>query len=192
MLEIARAQYRPNTDIRRYLGGANRVSKGPVPQRAVQDLADDHTEQCDQRQADQAEAREKADGAPKHPHVFLLGRPPRRDQTNRVAAYGPVVARGPIRRKLAPTQTSIAGGDLLHRPAVPVGITEEDERSPRELLDLADLHAALAQRRMGDADIGDDELQSLYRAGCGVRDSLSERDRARRPGRCQLHIASRH
>ena len=84
VLEIARAEYRPNTDVGRDLRGANRVPEGPIPQRTLQDLADDHTQECDQR--------EKADVAQQLPHVFLLGRLPRRDRTNNVVAEGPVVA----------------------------------------------------------------------------------------------------
>ena len=37
----------------------------------------------------------------------------------------------------------VAGRDLLQRPPVAVGIAEADERAPRQVLDVADLHAAL-------------------------------------------------
>jgi hypothetical protein len=34
---------------------------------------------------------------------------------------------------------------LLHGPAVAVGIAEEHERSPREVLDVADIHGAAGE-----------------------------------------------
>ena len=43
---------------------------------------------------------------------------------------------------IAVRSASIARRDLLHRPAVAIGITEEDERTPREILDVADVDAA--------------------------------------------------
>jgi hypothetical protein len=36
-------------------------------------------------------------------------------------------------------------------------------------------------------DVGDDEIESLRRAGCGGRDSLAKVDRARRARRRELH-----
>jgi hypothetical protein len=39
----------------------------------------------------------------------------------------------------------LAGGQLLHGPAVAVRIAEEDERVPVELLDVADLDATLTE-----------------------------------------------
>src|SRR5712675_1942525 len=49
---------------------------------------------------------------------------------------------------------SLAGGHLLDGPTVSVGIAEEDERAPGELLDLAHLHASLRERRPRGADAG--------------------------------------
>ena len=55
--------------------------------------------------------------------------------------------------------------DLLHGPAVAVGVAEEHEPAPRELLDLAGFDAVLDEvgtRRVG---VGDDELQALHEPG---------------------------
>ena len=48
-------------------------------------------------------------------------------------------------QQLSPVLAESARRKLLHRPAVAVGIGEEHERAPGELLDLADLHAALGE-----------------------------------------------
>jgi hypothetical protein len=42
-----------------------------------------------------------------------------------------------------PSWSLLAGGQLLHGPAVAVRIAEEDERAPVELLDFADLDPTL-------------------------------------------------
>src|SRR5438552_2892994 len=55
----------------------------------------------------------------------------------------------------------VARGKLLHRPAVAVGIAEEHERAPREILDRADLDPSLEELLAGRVDVRDDQLQPL-------------------------------
>src|SRR5262249_39516898 len=43
-------------------------------------------------------------------------------------------------------------------PVAAVGVTEEDERAPREVLDVAYVDTAIAQLIVGDLDVVDDEL----------------------------------
>src|ERR1700752_766906 len=79
--------------------------------------------------------------------------------------------------------------DLLYRPAVPVGVLEEHEAAPREVLHLADLDAALGRGRGGAGRCAPDDLQALPRAGLGLHDPGADRDRARRARRGELHEA---
>src|SRR3954469_15898816 len=96
----------------------------------------------------------------------------------------------PARRPSSPqARQLVALRDLLHGPAVSVGVLEEDEPPPRELLDLAGLHAALEEVRAGGVGVGDDELQALDRARLGLHDPGADRDRARRARGRELHEA---
>src|SRR5258707_3309573 len=61
-----------------------------------------------------------------------------------------------------------AGRDLLNGPAVAVRVGEEDERAPRELLDLAHLDTTPDQIVAGGFDVGDDQLQARARDPVGV------------------------
>ena len=51
------------------------------------------------------------------------------------------------------------------RTTVPVWVAEEDEAAPGEVLNLADLDAALGELGMGGIGVLDDELQALDAAG---------------------------
>src|SRR5918997_6018604 len=102
---------------------------------------------------------------------------------------------------LAMASHLIAGGYLLHGPAVAVRIAEEDKpdvvqvlpvsgraRSRRaDHLNLADLHPALDQPGTRCADVIDHQLQALERAWRHVYEVLPHHDRATRPRRGQLH-----
>src|SRR5918996_5059142 len=88
------------------------------------------------------------------------------------------------------TLLRLARRQLLHRPFVAVRIAEEDELAPRELLDLADLGAALDELGTRSLDVGDHHLHALHRAGLGIDQTLAQRDRARRPRRRQLDEAN--
>src|SRR4051812_18606289 len=81
---------------------------------------------------------------------------------------------------------SVPRWDLLHRPAVAVRVAEEDEPSPREVLDVADLHPAAGELRSRGLNVVDDELQALRGARRRVDEALPDRDRAGRAGRRQL------
>lgn len=78
---------------------------------------------------------------------------------------------------------------LLYRPAVAVGVGEEAEAAPRELLDVGDPNAAIVQEGVSGLDVLDHDLKTLQRAALGVDESRSDRDRARRTGRGELHEA---
>src|SRR5689334_1211592 len=90
---------------------------------------------------------------------------------------------------------------LLYRPAVAVGIAEEDEGVPvlaaplnrdaiLEVLDRADLYSPLDQLGPRRLDVGDDELQTLQRSGRRSHGAAAhEGDRACRARRGQLHHA---
>ena len=58
----------------------------------------------------------------------------------------------------------VAGRDLLYGPAVAVGVAEEDERAPVELLDLADIYPPLHELLPRCRHVRDDNLQALHRA----------------------------
>src|SRR3954452_24906442 len=96
---------------------------------------------------------------------------------------------GPGRPASRSRRLSAARRKLLARPTVPVRVREEDERAPGEVLHLADVEAA--RRELGPrlVHVGDHELETAYRARLGVGDPRSDRDRARRSGRRQLHEA---
>src|SRR4051794_31817973 len=47
-------------------------------------------------------------------------------------------------------------------------------------MDLADVDATVAKKCLRGIDVGDDDLQALYRARLGVGDAATERDGARR------------
>ena len=79
------------------------------------------------------------------------------------------------------------GWQLLHAPRVAVGVAEEDERSPREHLHVAHLDPALGEMGSRLFDVVDDDLQACDRAGSGIGEPGADRDRARRPGRRDLH-----
>ena len=77
----------------------------------------------------------------------------------------------------------LAGAEqLLDGPAVAVGVGEEHEPAPGELLDLADLDPAAGELGVGGVGILDHDLQAADGAGRGVGDALS-RSRSSRPSR---------
>ena len=55
----------------------------------------------------------------------------------------------------------VAGGNLLHSPAVAVRIAGEDERAPGELLDIANLHPPLDELPTRSVYVRDDHLHTL-------------------------------
>src|SRR4029453_14716917 len=84
----------------------------------------------------------------------------------------------------------LAGADdLLDGPAVAVGVGEEDEAAPGEVLDLAGLDAAVEELGAGGVDVGDAQLETGHRAGLGVREAGAQGDRAGRAGRGELDKA---
>jgi AMP-binding enzyme len=83
----------------------------------------------------------------------------------------------------------IKSADLLHCPAVAVGVGEEEEAAPGEVLDVADLDAAGEQLLAGAVDVADHELQALERAGCHLVGAAGEGDRAGGAGRGELNEA---
>ena len=74
---------------------------------------------------------------------------------------------------LVATSRLIASWQLLHGPAVPVRVAEEDERTPVELLDLADLHPALGKLFTRGVYVRDDQLKALYGTRLRLRDPSS-------------------
>src|SRR5918999_6321643 len=81
------------------------------------------------------------------------------------------------------------GGELLDGPAVAVGIAEEDERTPRELLDVPDLDPALDQFGPCGVDVRDNQLKALHGARLHLAEPGPQGDRARRPRRGELDEA---
>src|ERR1700732_4638157 len=102
--------------------------------------------------------------------------------------HGSGPARGPtpmppeVRRLLARRY-------LLNSPGVAVGIGEEHEPAPRELLDLAYVHSACEQVLAGAVGVLDDQLQPADRARLHLMDAARQRDRAGGTGRRQLDEA---
>src|SRR5918997_30422 len=102
---------------------------------------------------------------------------------------------------LATASHLIAGGYLLHGPAVAVRVAEEDEPDVVQVLplsgrarsrgadhlDLADLHPPLDQPGPRRVDVIDHQLQALERAGGHIYETFAYYDRATRPRRGQLH-----
>src|SRR4051812_12835087 len=87
--------------------------------------------------------------------------------------------------------SGVARLNRLHRPAVSVGVLEEHERAPGEVLDRRDLDAAPGQVAGRRLDVLHHELETLNRAGLGLHDPLADRDRAAGPGRRELDEAHR-
>src|SRR4029077_15063902 len=77
----------------------------------------------------------------------------------------------------------------LHRPAVAVGIAEEDELAPRELLDLADLHTPRGQFVVCGLDVADDHLHTLHGAWRSLCDTFADDNGTGRSWRSQLYEA---
>ena len=94
----------------------------------------------------------------------------------------------PAARASAPR--SAARRDLLHGPAVAVGVAEEEEAAPREVLDVAGLGAAGAELGPRRLDVVDDELQAVREPGSVSTTPGPDGDGARRPGRRELHEAN--
>src|SRR4051794_21852314 len=78
---------------------------------------------------------------------------------------------------------------FLHRPRVAVGVGEEREPAPGELLHRARLDAGLDELRARRLRVVHHDLQALERAGRRVGDPRPDRDRARGAGRGELHEA---
>src|SRR5262249_59594685 len=89
-------------------------------------------------------------------------REPTRDRRD-VGAGRSNAARRARSSSRSPESALIALRDLLHRPAVAVGIVEEHERAPREVLDLADVDPALDELGARRLDVGHDDLQTPHR-----------------------------
>src|SRR5205823_6326528 len=96
---------------------------------------------------------------------------------------------GPCGRADAAQVAGLPSWKLLDGPAVAVGVLEEHERTPREVLDLADIDAALDELGTRRTDVGNNHLESLNDARPHVREPRPDGDRARRPWRGQLHEA---
>src|ERR671924_1955189 len=77
--------------------------------------------------------------------------------------------------------------ELLDGPAVAVRIGEEDEATPREVLDLTGLDAAAAQLATRRLDVLHHELEALLRTRLHVGQALPDGNRARRARGRQLH-----
>jgi hypothetical protein len=75
---------------------------------------------------------------------------------------------------------------LLQRPAVAVGVAEEHEPPPGELLNLAHLRVFGEQLRAGLVGAGHHQPEAGDRARLRVDDPLADRDRARGAGRGEL------
>src|SRR5580658_10390062 len=118
--------------------------------------------------------------------------------------------------QIAESTSGQARCDLLQQPAVAVGIAEGGERAVAAMLGIrtadpeppkkvglvrASVHAAAVVKHLGyvDAerdnlgprslDVGDDQVQTLGRAGCRRGDVLAEDDRAPRARRRELDYA---
>ncbi len=87
------------------------------------------------------------------------------------------------------TRPSSVVRDLLHGPAVAVGVAEVDEPAPREILDGAHIDPAALELGARRFDVGDDELEAGDRPRLRAAHSLAERDRTRRTGRRHLDEA---
>ena len=73
---------------------------------------------------------------------------------------------------------SAAGRKFLHGPGIAVRIAEEDERAPREILNLADRHAPSGEFAAGRLDVGHGQLHAVHGAWRRVHDAGTQRDRA--------------
>src|SRR5204862_843187 len=104
-------------------------------------------------------------------------------------AWGPRVGPGMSRSGPRAARALVAHGELLHRPAVAVGVAEEDERPPGEVLDLAHLDPARDELGARSVDVRHDQLQALHRPGRDAHDAVAEGDRARGPRGRHLHEA---
>ena len=79
--------------------------------------------------------------------------------------------------------------DLLHGPAVAVGVGEEHEPAPREVRDLRDLDAPAGQVLARGLDVVDHHLQPLQRPGLHLGEPAAHRDRRLRARGSELHEA---
>src|SRR6185437_17140807 len=77
-------------------------------------------------------------------------------------------------------------GHGLERTTVAVRVFEEDEASPREDLDVADIDAAFGELLAARLGVVDDHLQAVDRARLHPMRARGERDRARGSGRREL------
>src|SRR3954468_4467299 len=126
----------------------------------------------------------------------LRGRVPGRALDHATGQRGHLEHRHRDRRALLPRRRAASAlgrlgrpDDLLHGPAVAVRILEEHEPAPRELLDLARLHAVLDELRPRGVRVVDDDLQALDAARLHAVCAGGERDRARRARRRELDEA---
>ena len=93
-----------------------------------------------------------------------------------------------LRHEMVPAG-QVSSADLLDGPAVAIGVGEEDEAAPGEVLDVADLDAAGEELLAGPVDVADDQLQALERARRHLVGAAGQRDRAVGTGRGELDEA---
>ena len=89
----------------------------------------------------------------------------------------------PVRARSAPTRRVarllLADRQLLHGPAIAVGVFEKDERARGKVCNLTHLNPAAGQLAARLVHVRYDELQAARGAGRGIDDPLPEGDRAR-------------
>src|SRR5947209_3639124 len=107
----------------------------------------------------------------------------RSSQSMEAARCWAAIPRPPLLARVSP------GRDLLKRPAVAVGVEEEDEVAPWELVHVDGLDPEPAQIAPGLGGAGHDEVGSREAAWLRFGDAGADRDRARRSGRGELHEA---
>src|SRR3954453_319726 len=79
---------------------------------------------------------------------------------------------------------------LLDGPAVAVGVGEEAETPPREILNVRSLDAACPEERVDFVDVLDDKLGPLHRSRLRLDPSLADRDAADGAGRRETYEAT--
>ena len=93
-------------------------------------------------------------------------------------------------------RAQVRSGSCWTAHSLPSGSLEAGEAAPREVLYLAGFDTAFAEECPGGVSVVDDHLKALERARGALDQAGADGDRARRPGRSQLHeaqfVAHRH